>query len=102
MQNDPEMQQLRSLLAHNTELIEENNSLLKKLYRNSVVGFWFRLLWYVVLLGVPLAIYYYVLQPYLHELGTSYQTFNASVQQIPGWKEFVDAVNAINTAHSQH
>lgn len=102
MQNDPGRQELQSLLVRNRQLLEENNRLLKKIHRTSTIGFWFRVLWYVALLGIPLALYYYVLQPYLHALGSSYQTFDASVQQIPGWREFVDTVNAITAAHSQH
>lgn len=102
MENGFDPNEFRSLLVRNTQLLEENNQLLRKVHRNSILGFWFRVIWYVILLGLPLFLYYYLLQPYLHALGNSYQTFNASVQQIPGWKEFVDAVNAINAAHSQH
>lgn len=56
------------LLQENNHLVEENNSLLRKMRRNAVLSFWFKLLWIVILVGGPLLVYWYILQPMLESL----------------------------------
>lgn len=90
--------EIRYILEQNTALLKENNLLLKKMYRNSVLGFWFRVLWYVMLLGLPFALYFYVLEPYFTALGSSYKTFNAGMQEIPGWKQFMHTLDAVRAS----
>ena len=46
------------------------------------------------LIGLPFAVYFYVLEPYFEALGSSYETFNAGIQEIPGWKQFYEAFEA--------
>lgn len=90
--------EIKYLLEKNTELLKENNMLLRKMYRNSVWGFWFRILWYVVLLGLPFALYFYVLEPYFTAMGASYSTFSAGMQEIPGWKQFIQTLEAVKAS----
>ena len=80
---DPEV---KKLLKQNAELIAENNELLKKIHRNGLWAFWLRILWYVVIIGFPFAIYFYVLEPYFTALGANYEVFRAGIQEIPGLK----------------
>lgn len=96
MQPDSQSE-LKSLLEKNTLLLQENNVLLKKIHRNGIVGFWVRVTWYVVLIGLPFALYFYVLEPYFTALGSSYEVFNAGMQEIPGWKHFHEAMEAFKT-----
>lgn len=77
---------LKSAIAKNAKLLEENNKLLRKLYRNELWVFWLRLAWYVLILGMPFALYFYVLQPYFEALGANYDTFKAGIEEIPGLK----------------
>lgn len=79
--------ELQRQLSRNSDLLEENNTLLKKLYRNALWSFWIRVVWYVILIGLPFALYFYVLEPYFTALGSSYETFSAGVQEIPGLKQ---------------
>ena len=102
MELGTDQQNLYALLERNTRLLEENNRLLKKIHRNGVMSFWVRLLWYFILIGVPFLVYFYVLHPYLSALGSSYQNFSGSVQEIPGWKEMTNFINTINAIKSQH
>ena len=97
-----EQEDLRTLLERNTQLLEENNRLLKQIHRAGVIGFWLRILWYLILLGLPFVLYFYVLQPYIAQLGSSYQNFSAQVQGVPGWKEVLDMINTFNNANRQH
>lgn len=80
---------LKELIEKNSELIAENNALLKKIYRHGVWGFWLRIVWYVVVFGLPFALYFYILEPYFTALGSSYDTFSAGIGEIPGLKQFI-------------
>lgn len=84
--------EMKRLLEKNSELIKENNTLLKKLHRSSLIGIWIRVIWYVLLIGLPFALYFYILEPYFTALGSSYEVFSAGMQEIPGWKQFNTAL----------
>ena len=89
--------EMKYLLEKNTKLLEENNKLLKKIHRNGVIGFWFRVVWYTLLIGLPFALYFYILEPYFTALGSSYEVFSAGMQEIPGWKQFSETLNALKS-----
>jgi hypothetical protein len=80
---------LRDLVEKNSELIAENNVLLKKIYRHGVWGFWLKIMWYVLVFGLPFALYFYILEPYFTALGSSYDTFSTGIAEIPGLKQFM-------------
>lgn len=84
--------ELKMALQRNQVLLEENNKLLKKMYRHTIIGIWLRVVWYILLIGLPFAVYFYVLEPYFTALGSSYEVFSAGMQEIPGWKQFNEAI----------
>jgi hypothetical protein len=92
MANGDDHLQIRTLMKENKRLLEENNELLKKIYRNDLISFWLRIIWYIFLVGLPFALYFYVLEPYFNALGSSYEVFSAGIQEIPGWKQFNAAI----------
>jgi len=63
----------KKLLRRNLEMTRENNKLLKKIRRNTIIANIMRLVWWSVIIGVPVFLYYYVLQPYVTELKVAYQ-----------------------------
>ena len=67
-------EEMKTLMRRNIELTRENNKLLKKIRRNSLIANIMRIVWIVIIVGVPLFLYQYVLQPYLAELGVAYET----------------------------
>ncbi len=69
-------------------LTRENNALLRKLRRNSIIELWLRLLWYALLIGLPFALYFYILEPYFKAFGGSYEQFRLGLEQLPGVKGF--------------
>jgi hypothetical protein len=83
--NSPE---IREILAKQNEILSDNNRLLHKLYRYEVINFWSKIIWIALLIGMPFALYYYVLEPYFSAFGSSYAAFNAGVQELPGLKYF--------------
>jgi hypothetical protein len=69
-------------------LLRENNEILKKLYRHSVIALILRFVWYAILIGMPFALYFYVLEPYFEAFGSNYDTFRQGMAEIPGFKSF--------------
>lgn len=78
--------EITKLIEENKQLLKENNRLLRKIHRNGVWGFWIRVAWYAVLIGLPFALYFYILEPYFTALGSDYEVFKAGMQEIPGLK----------------
>jgi hypothetical protein len=73
----------RVILQENTRLLEENNSLLRKMRRNAILSFWFKLVWIAVIIGGPVLLYWYVVQPMLDTLpfGDSRSGIGDTIQQ---------------------
>lgn len=74
------------LIQENNALIKENHVLLKKLYRNEMIGIAFRIVWFAILIGLPFAVYFYLLEPYFEAFGANYETFRLGMAEIPGLK----------------
>ena len=78
--------EMMKILRENNELAKANNELLRKLYRHSVIGFTLRVVWYVILIGMPFAVYFYILEPYFNAFGSNYELFRQGMAEIPGLK----------------
>lgn len=78
--------EMKRLLEENLQLAKDNNALLTKLHRNSVIEFWIRVVWYAVLIGLPFALYFYILEPYFEAFGSNYEVFRAGIAELPGLK----------------
>ncbi len=91
-QNDAE---LKRLLQETLHIEKQNQVLLKKLYRYSWAGFIMRVVWYALLVGLPFALYFYILEPYFALFGGSYEEFRIGVTEIPGYKGLIVLMNAM-------
>lgn len=89
-----EHEQIRELLNENQRLLTENNYLLRRLTRWQRWSFIMKGLWLLLILGAPFVVYYWVLEPYFTSLGSSFSVFEAGLQEVPGWKQFYEAVGA--------
>jgi len=78
--------EIKRLIKQNAELIKQNNELLRKIHRNMVVGVWMRIFWYAVLIGLPFAVYFYLLEPYFEAFGSSIEVFKTGLNELPGLK----------------
>lgn len=74
------------LLRENALLTEENNKMLRKMYRYDMITFWLRVVWYGILIGLPFAVYFYFLEPYFDAFGANYELFRQGMAEIPGLK----------------
>ena len=91
-ENQHEHEKMQRLLLENQKLLAENNELLKKLQRNARVTMWVRIIWFLFIIGIPFVLYFYIIQPYFDALGSSFGTFQTGLQEIPGWKQFWEAL----------
>jgi len=73
----------KKLLEENLRLSKENNRLLHKMKRAATLGLIFRLLWISVLIGIPVALYVYIIQPYYESVREGAQQFQEQVGEIP-------------------
>jgi hypothetical protein len=79
-------EELLRLTRENNELIKQNHEYLRKMYRNDMIGMTLRIVWYSLLIGLPFAMYFYVLQPYFEAFGSNYELFRQGIAEIPGLK----------------
>lgn len=79
----PDYTELKRLIEKQGAMIEENNRMIHKLKRYHTVSLLFTLMWYALLIGLPFALYYYILGPYAEALG-----FHANLREIPGYGQF--------------
>lgn len=83
-----DQEQIKELLEENGRLLADNNRILKLLYHYSIVGFVVKTISFAILIGLPFALYFYVLEPYFEAFGSSYETFMIGINEIPGLKGF--------------
>lgn len=78
--------EMKALLEENLKLSRENQKILKKLHRASVIGIVMTVVWYTLLIGLPFALYFYVLGPYFEAFGSSFEQFQEGIGELPGLK----------------
>lgn len=83
-----EHQILQELLLENQRLLAENNELLKKIHRSAIWSFWLKFVWFMIIIGAPFILYYYLIEPYFNSFGSSFEQFQEGIKEIPGWKQF--------------
>ncbi len=74
------------LLEENNTLLKENHQLVRKMYRNDMIWLGVKVVWFAILIGLPFAVYFYVLEPYFQAFGANYDTFRLGIGEIPGFK----------------
>jgi len=78
---------LKEMVEETLEIARDNNRMLRKMRRNAFIGGILRLVWWAVIIGVPVYVYLTIFQPYLEELGASYEGLRGQVEElknIPG------------------
>jgi len=93
MPQSEEHTEIKELLEENKKLIRENNELLHKMRRWAVAGMVLRVVWYAILIGLPFALYFYILEPYFEAFGSSYETFMQGLNELPGLKGINEVIN---------
>ena len=71
----------RQILLQTHRLVEENNTLLRKMHRAALIGRIWHILYWVVIIALSLGAYYFI-QPYIDQLTTTFGGFKASINGI--------------------
>lgn len=74
----------QELVQENIRLTRENNRLLKKLWRAEVFGFWSKVLFLAIMIGVPVFVYRYYLADYVQDMQNMYQEIRDGVTSFEG------------------
>ncbi len=77
---EPDSRMLQEIL----ELSRENNRMLRAVRRASFWGGVFKVIWWAALIGVPIALYYYILAPYVQDAQQTYQNIKGGAEQVQG------------------
>lgn len=75
-------QETKHLLRENIRLTRENNKLLHKLWRAKVTGFWTKILFYALIIGIPWYIYQQYVASYIKQLHNSYNELYDTVEEV--------------------
>ena len=71
MNSSEESQEMKEQLAEVTKLARENNKIMRKIQRSMRAGLLFRVLYWVIVIGSMLGVYYY-LQPFMDNIKDTY------------------------------
>ena len=88
----PESEELKALLRKNIEVSEESLKILKKMNRARVVGGFFKVVKWLVIIGISLGFYYYV-EPYMIGLVDTLQSVTESLSAIRKTGEAISPSN---------
>ena len=90
----------RKMLEESVRLAHENNRLLRKIRRSAVLANIMSFVYYALIIGVPIVLYYFFLQPYVGQFLDIYRTvgsgadqfqgFSAEFQSNPGIQKFLE------------
>ncbi len=92
MKYDDDNNEIKSLLRENQRLLIENNQLLKSMRRSSIIGTIFRVIWFTILLGVPVYIYFTYIQPNWDNLKAKVDNLEQVTAELDGAKEWFDSL----------
>lgn len=83
---ESEHAEMLRLLRENNALLKDTNKVAHTLHRWSIYGLIGRIFWYALLIGFPVALYYYVFEPYFTAVGANYDVFQHGIGELPGIK----------------
>ena len=83
-----EYEELKKILKENTALVRENNQLLRKMNRRALYSAIFSVVYWVVIIGVPVYLYFNYAKPYLEEFQSIYQNAQAKMEGLPNMPDF--------------
>lgn len=70
-----------SLTKQNHELLLANNLLLQKMDRRYIRGFWFKLLWFAILIGLPIILLPYIMSTVMGSMGLQSSSSDTNMSQ---------------------
>ncbi len=78
---EQDIDEVKELAKKNLALAQDTNRIMHKMQRAARWGRFFQIVWWIAILAVSSAAYYYYLQPYVHKIEDVYSNFQASGQK---------------------
>jgi hypothetical protein len=88
MENTDVNEDIKRLLTENQRLLEENNEMLRSMRRGARWALAFRIIWIAVLLGAPVALYYFVLEPNISSFQNAIDIIQQGAKNATGLQQF--------------
>ncbi|MBU2597112.1 MAG: hypothetical protein KJ757_06105 [Planctomycetes bacterium] len=82
--NNSELQDIKEQLAEAQKLARENNKILRHMQRSARAGMFLRILYWVLIIGSMLGLYYY-LQPFLDDIVEIFNVLISVPEKIKGF-----------------
>ena len=77
---DPEIEELKELVRHNTKLVEDTNKVVHGMRRSQRMRTFLSLVWWFFIIGASSFAYYYLLGPYMGQLMQLYGNAQSVLQ----------------------
>lgn len=71
----------KELLERTLKISEENNKILKGMRRAGRFAFFFRMFYWMIIIGIGLGSYYFI-EPYLKQVMDTYSVINSTVKNL--------------------
>lgn len=81
-------EEIKKLLVENQRLLVENNQLLRKMHRSAFIGTLFRIVWFLIVIGLPTYFYFSYVQPNLDSIKERINTFEQMTSDSNAFKDF--------------
>jgi hypothetical protein len=78
---DADIDELRSLVKKNLELTQETHRIVRGMRSAARWGRFFSVVWWLIIIGLSAASYYYFVQPYVQQVQTAYDSGKNFQQQ---------------------
>ena len=78
---DPQIEELKEMVRQNTALAQENNKMLRAMRSSQRWSSVLRVVWWLTILGVSGAFYYYYVAPYIKQLLQIYQNMQSGAAE---------------------
>ena len=87
MHMDPEISELKEAIAELKEVTHDTNRMMHKMRRSQRWHTIFQIVWWLTILGVTGAAYYYYVQPYVERAIQTYTQVQDSAQRASTWQQ---------------
>lgn len=85
---------IRELLKENQRLLLENNTLLRRMRRNSIIGTVFRLLWLLFIVALLFYTYFNYIKPNWENLQAKIENLEKINLEMDGAKDWLESVKS--------
>lgn len=79
-----EIEEIQETLKQHSQLLEQNNRIVRKMYKSIRRSQMFRMLYWALIIGSMLGIYYY-LQPYIQGVSGAYEELISVPEKLKVW-----------------